>query len=155
MGLQHQCPATVRPQGATKLLLCTLAYLNYPDLAFAVCWSNDPKPERRIPDRFPHSHHRPSIIKVPSLVKPVPEKPVKRWNFRKANWEAFAQETERRMAGLPDPDAADVDVAYKAYCEVLLGAAKKTIPRSYNKNYIPGWDEECSRLLSAETGHHA
>ena len=98
-------------------------------------------------DRFPRSHHRPAIIKVPSLVQPVPGKPVKRWNFRKANWESYAEETERRSAGLPDPETADADAAYAAYCQVLLGAAKKTIPRGYNRNYIPGWDEECSRLL--------
>ena len=66
-----------------------------PDLAFAVGRSFDPKPERRIIDRFPRSHHRPSIIKVPSLVQPIAGKPVKRWNFRKANWELFTAERER------------------------------------------------------------
>ena len=40
-----------------------------------------------------------------------------------------------------------MDAAYAAYCGVLLGAAKRTIPHGYNRNYIPGWDEECSRLL--------
>ncbi|KAI4804790.1 hypothetical protein KUCAC02_026405, partial [Chaenocephalus aceratus] len=118
-----------------------------PDLAFATCHSNDPIPVRRVLDRFPRSHHRPSIIKVPSLVEPVPGKPVKRWNFRKANWESYAEETERMSAGLPDPGTADLDTAYAAYCQVLLGAAKKSIPRGYNRNYIPGWDEECSHLL--------
>ncbi|KAL7885200.1 hypothetical protein AOLI_G00079700 [Acnodon oligacanthus] len=59
------------------------SYTN-PDLAFAICRSNDLKPERRILDRFPHSHHRPSI-KVQSLVQPVVGKLVRRWNFRKAN----------------------------------------------------------------------
>ncbi|KAM3864710.1 putative RNA-directed DNA polymerase from transposon X-element [Diretmus argenteus] len=119
-----------------------------PDLAFAICRSNDAKPERRVLDRFPRSQHRPSIIKVPSLVESVPGKPVKRWNFRKANWESYTEETERRSAGLPDPESSDVDEAYGAYCRVLLCAAKKSIPRGYNRNYIPGWDEECSRLLS-------
>ena len=89
-----------------------------PDLAFAVCSSNDPKPERRVIGRFSCSHHRPSVIKVPSLVQPVAGKPVKRWNFRKANWQSYAAETERRSAGLLDPEAADVDTAYTAYCKV-------------------------------------
>ena len=31
----------------------------------------DPKPERRIIDKFLRSHHRPSIIKVTSLVQPI------------------------------------------------------------------------------------
>ena len=48
-------------------------------------------------DRFPRSHHRPPIIKVPSLVQPIAGKPVKRWNFRKAK--LFTAETERRTPG--------------------------------------------------------
>ena len=65
-----------------------------PDLAFAVCHNSDPIPERQVIDRFPRSHHRPSIIKVPSLVQPVGGKPVRRLNFRKANWQAFTAATE-------------------------------------------------------------
>ncbi|KAL6463757.1 hypothetical protein MHYP_G00281480 [Metynnis hypsauchen] len=45
---------------------CWNSYTN-PDLAFCT----DLKPERHVLDRFPRSHHRPSIIKVPSLVQPV------------------------------------------------------------------------------------
>ena len=124
---------------------CWNLYTN-PDLAFAICRSNDLKPERRVLDRFPRSHHQPSIITVPSLVQPVAGNG-RRWNFRKANWQLFMAETERRTAGLLDPEAADVDTAYAAYCEVLLRVAKHNIPRGYNKNYLPGWDEECSCLL--------
>ncbi|KAL7843415.1 hypothetical protein AOLI_G00249270 [Acnodon oligacanthus] len=40
-------------------------------MAFSICYSNDLKPESHVLDRFPHSHNRPSIIKVPSLVQPV------------------------------------------------------------------------------------
>ena len=120
-----------------------------PDLAFAILHSNDPMPERRVIDRFPRSHHRPSVIGMPSLVQPLSGKPVRRWNFRKAKWDVFAAETERTSTSLPDPDTPDVDAAYTAYCEVLIGAAKKSIPRGYNKSYIPGWDEECNLLLQA------
>ncbi|KAL7879143.1 hypothetical protein AOLI_G00101170 [Acnodon oligacanthus] len=55
-------------------------------------------------------------------------------------------ETER-SSGLLDPEGANVDVAYAAYCKVILRAAKHNIPRGYNKNYILGWDEDCSCLL--------
>ena len=118
-----------------------------PDLAFAVGRSCDPKPERRIIDIFPRSHHRPSIIKVPSLVQPIAGKPVKRWNFRKANWELFTAETERRTPGLPNPQADDADATYTAYCNIPICAAKKSIPRGFNKDYIPGWDNTCNHLL--------
>ncbi|KAL7864615.1 hypothetical protein AOLI_G00160350 [Acnodon oligacanthus] len=122
------------------------SYTN-PDLAFAICRSNDLKPERRVLDSFPHSHHQPSIIKVPSLVQPVAGKPVRRWNFRKANWQSFMAEMQRKSAGLLDPEVAEVHVAYVAYCKVILRAAKHNILHGYNKNYILGWDEECSCLL--------
>ena len=118
-----------------------------PDLAFAVGRSCDPKPERRIIDRVPRSHHRPSIIKVPSLVQPIAGKPVKRWNFRKANWELFTAETERRTPGLPNPQADDADATYTAYCNMLICAAKKSITRGFNKDYIPGWDDSSNHLL--------
>ena len=118
-----------------------------PDLSFAVGRSCDPKPERRIIDIFPRSHHRPSIIKVPSLVQPIAGKPVKRWNFRKANWELFTAETERRTPGLPNPHADDADATYTAYCDMLICAAKKSIPRGFNKDYIPGLDDSCNHLL--------
>ena len=72
-------------------------------------------------------------------MQPVAGKPVKRWNFWKANWQSYAAET--------DPEAADVHAAYTAYCKVLLGAAKNNIPCGFNRNYIPRWDDECSRLL--------
>ena len=118
-----------------------------PDLAFAVCRSCDPKPERRIIDRFLRSHHRPSIIKVPSLVQPIACKPVKRWNFRKANWELSIAGTGRRTPVLPNPQADDVYATYTAYCNMLICAAKKNIPRDFNKHYIPGWDDSCNHLL--------
>ena len=116
-----------------------------PGLPFAVGRSCDPKPERRIIDRFPRSHHRrPSIIKVPSLVQPIAGKPVKRWNFRKANWELFTAEIERRTPGLPNPQADDADAKHTA---IATCAAKKSIPRGFNKHYIPGWDDSCNQLL--------
>ena len=118
-----------------------------PDLALAVGRCCDPKPERRIIDRFPRSHHRPSIIKVPSLVQSIAGKPVKRWNFRKAKWELFAAETERRTPGLPNPQADDADATCTAYCNMLICAAKKSIPRGFNKDYILGWDDSCNHLL--------
>ncbi|KAL7845705.1 hypothetical protein AOLI_G00238970 [Acnodon oligacanthus] len=54
---------------------------------------------------------------------------------------------ERRSGALPNPEVADVDVAYAAYCKVILRAAKHNVPCGYNKNFIPGWDEEYSCLL--------
>ena len=90
---------------------------------------------------FPRSHHRPSIIKVPLLVQPIAGKP------GKANLELFTAETERRTPGLPNPQGGDADTTSTAYCNMLICAAKKNIPRGFNKHYIPGWDDSCNHLL--------
>ena len=90
-----------------------------------------------------------------SLVQPIAGKPVKRWNFRKANWELFTAETERRTPGLPNPQADDANATHTADCNMLICAAKKNIPRGFNKQYIPGWDDSCNHLLrERQQGRH-
>ena len=56
-----------------------------PDLTFVRAGPNSRVPNRRILEKFPRSQHRPSLIVLPRLALPVLSKPVKRWNFRKAN----------------------------------------------------------------------
>ena len=36
--------------------------------------------------------------------------------------------------------------AYQDFCDIIKKAAKKTIPRGYQNNYIPCWDAECESL---------
>ena len=43
-------------------------------------------------------------------------------------------------------DSLDVDAAYQDFCYIIKKAAKKTIPRGYQNNYIPCWDTECESL---------
>ena len=56
-----------------------------PDLTFVSVDPDRRVPDRRILKKFPRSQHRPSLIVPPRLALPIPSKPVKRWNFRKAN----------------------------------------------------------------------
>ena len=63
------------------------------DLAFAHT-ADTGIPTRRVLDEFPRSQHRPPLIYSPCLAAPIACKPVKRWNFRKANWETFKQMTD-------------------------------------------------------------
>ena len=44
------------------------------------------------------------------------------------------------------PDSLDVDAVYQDFCNIIKKAAKKTIPRWYQNNYIPCWDAECEFL---------
>ena len=99
-------------------------------------------------DKFPRSHHRPSLIYSPCLTAPSACKPVKRWNFRKANWETIKQMTDVVTSQLPPPDTADTEDAYKAFYRILTNSAKHSIPRGYNKNYTPCWDGEYEHLYN-------
>ena len=44
------------------------------------------------------------------------------------------------------PDSLDVDAAYQDFCNTIKKAAKKTIPRGYQNNYIKCWDAEYESL---------
>ena len=90
-------------------------------------------------------------LPTPTLIQPTEERPVRRWNFRKADWLGFKKEVEASIMALPTPTADNIDNAYKSYKKMLLKAAKKSIPRGQGANYIPCWDEECEDLLH----HHS
>ena len=90
-----------------------------PDLAFAHTVDTG-IPTRRVLDKFPRSQHRPSLISSPCITAPIACKPVKRWNFRKANCETFKQMTDVATSQLPPPDPADTEDAYKAFCRIML-----------------------------------
>ena len=72
--------------------------------------------------------------------------PFKRWNFRKAKWSHYIALTNKFEKTLLPPDTLDVDAAYQDFCNTIKKAAKKTISRGYQKNYIPCWDAECESL---------
>ena len=123
-----------------------------PDLAFSKTHQYEPLPERRVLDRFPRSHHRPLLITTPTLIQPTEGRPVRRWNFRKADWPGFKKEVEASVTALPTPTANNIDDDYEAYTAMLLKAAKKHIPRGQRTNYIPCWDKECEDLLRLHDG---
>ena len=114
-----------------------------PDLAFASSTEDQPSPTRRVLEKFPRSQHWPSLITPVPLVASTSSKPVRQWNFRKADWDKFKLLTNKATRILPPLDNTGLDIAYKAFCSMLTNAAKQSVPRGYQKNYIPCWDEEC------------
>ena len=120
-----------------------------PDLAFAKVIGQEPLPVWHVLDRFPYSKHCSSLITTPSLVQSMEGKPVRRWNFRKANWSEFANSTNTAAISLPVPSASNINDSYVAYCTMLTNTAKKHILWGVRKNYIPCWDRECEELLHA------
>lgn len=99
---------------------------------------------RYVLDDFVHSQHRPVLIvyglKIP-LVQSIP-KP--RWNFRRAKWIAFERELDSLLHTRNLPPTAD---NYDEFVKLIKKAASKHIPRGFRKEYIPTWDENCSKLF--------
>ena len=106
-----------------------------PDLAFTN--TDGPLPECIILECFSKSQHRPSLIISANPLKLVQSKLVKRWDFRKVNWARFTHLVENKINQLPNPTLDDRDTFYKFFCNILLKAARKTIPRDYRLLYIP------------------
>ena len=104
--------------------------------------------DRHVLGKFPKSQRWQLLILTRQLNQPTPSKPVWCWNFHKANWEQYCLITEA-IKGLPPPDSNDVNQACQAFCDLLISAAKKTIPCRYRKTYIPCWDEECNSFYHA------
>ena len=63
-------------------------------------------------------------------------------NFCKAKWSHYIALTNKFAKTLLPPDSIGVEAAYQDFCNTIKKAAKKTIPRGYQNNYISCWDEE-------------
>jgi len=66
--------------------------------------------------------------------------PVKRCNFRKADWKRFCFLTIKSVERLPPPDTTNIEKAYQEIYESPLSAAKQCFTLSRGKNYVPCWD---------------
>jgi len=101
---------------------------------------------REVFEQFPHSQHRPSLIRTMPLISFTRSAPIPRWNFRKADWERYKDLTNNLADSLPTPRMHNINFAYKQFTQTLKTVAKQTILKGFRKSYIPTWDEECSRL---------
>ena len=75
-----------------------------PALAFVSSTEDQPPPTRRVLEKFPRSQHWPSLITTVPPVAPTLSKPVRRWNFRKADWDKFKLLTKKATRTLPALD---------------------------------------------------
>ena len=117
-----------------------------PDLAFGGFGQDKRLPDRHVLGKFLRSQHRPSHITPPRLKVPSHSDPVKRWNFRKADWKRLCLLTCESIERLPPPDTLNIERAYQDFCESVLSAAKQCIPRGRRKNYVSCWYKECETL---------
>lgn len=114
-----------------------------PDLCFVTNDSNgQPLPaSRKVMPDFPHSQHRPVIIKIGTSIPVIRSFPRPRWNFKKANWTIFSDNLNKTLGWIP-PKGTN----YERLKGAIISAAKAAIPRGYRKEYIPGWSDESEKL---------
>lgn len=114
-----------------------------PDLCFASSNFITPVPRirRQVLQDFPHSQHRPVIYKIGIQIPVIHSTPRPRWNFQKADWKTYAKYIDANIRWVqPEPQN------YSRFIGLIKAAAKRTIPRGFRKEYIPGWNEESNRL---------
>src|SRR6195952_2869994 len=95
------------------------------------------KTARKVLSGFPHSQHRPSVLTIGTEIPIVNSIPKPRWNFQKANWLKFATIVDNNLRRI-----APVHENYDIFVSAVKNAAKRSIPRGFQKTYIPGWSKE-------------
>lgn len=115
-----------------------------PDLCFVS--SNDrnlPLPaSRTVLSNFPNSQHRPVKITIGVTIPLVESIQKPRWNFRKADWKKFQSQVDSNLRWVT-PRRFN----YERFVGILNAAAKRTIPRGFRKDYVPGWNDNLEQLL--------
>ena len=120
-----------------------------PDLAFA---TNDIAriTTRTVLDQLAGSDHRPVKISLDLDYKPQESKTCPRWNYKRAKWEKFSQLTDEYTQDIRIKNQ-DINKKIRTFNQVILKAAKETIPRGARKDYKPYWTEEFQELEDAVT----
>ena len=113
-----------------KIKLLLLLY--NPDLSFV---SNNiaSLSSKAVLEPIPHTQHRPIAIQINAAVTSTPTPFRRRFNFKKANWNAFSTDLDTRICDI-DPSPEN----YDRFVKVVHATARKHIPRGCRNNYVPG-----------------
>lgn len=89
---------------------------------------------REVMSSFPNSQHRPVIIEVGLSIPIITSTQRPRWNFRKANWNKYADAAIRFISPAP--------TNYNRFANLVISTAKKC----YRKEYIHCWSEDSDSI---------
>lgn len=97
---------------------------------------------RKVLDVFRHSQHRTEIVGVCMPLPLISSFPRRRWNFGKANCNAFANDLDKYPGWIP-PTSNN----YGHFVGAVNAVAKGHIPRGFRQDYTTGWDERSETLV--------
>jgi len=105
---------------------------------------------REVLGDFPKSGHRPVLITTGQCIPHSEVPPLPRWNFRKADWEKYADKIET-ICPYIKPNVGNLG----RFNKLVLKSAKMAIPRGSRETYTPCWTVESENLYKEykETGN--
>ena len=106
-----------------------------PDLAFATDDIHSIS-NREVSTQLGGSDHRPVIITIQRQFEIHSTKLPASWNYKKANWDLFKQEVDRKTAGLALA-RHNINENARNFTKAVLEAARAAVPRGRRKNYQP------------------
>ena len=93
-----------------------------------------------------NSDHRPILTSI-LLKKKKKYKQKTKWNFKKANWDLYKEESKHRLQSVLTSDHASADDLCDEVTKNILEAATKSIPRGCRKHYKPFWSEDLQKAV--------
>ena len=111
-----------------------------PDIAFAT-ENIASKTSRIVSSQLAGSDHKPVLLSLDLNLNTKENKPIPRWNYKKADWEKFSQLTDKYTQAIVSTNN-NINRPAASFDSAILKAAAETIPRGARKNYKPYWTEE-------------
>ena len=95
------------------------------------------------------SDHRPILTKI-SILKRRKKNKKTRWNFKKANWTRYKEESEKQFSEISVAEM-DVEQLNDAFSSICLKASTLSIPRGFTSNYKPFWNKKLEEAAKARS----
>lgn len=118
-----------------------------PDLAFATDDIHSIA-QREVSAQLGGSDHRPVIITIQRIFEIHTTRLLPSWNYKKANWDLFKREVDKRTSALVLTHH-DISQNARNFNRAVLEAAHAAIPRGRRRNYKPYWTAELDTLHKA------
>ena len=93
------------------------------------------------------SDHRPILTKI-SILKRRKKNKKTRWNFKKANWTRYKEESEKQFSEI-SVEGMNAEELNDTFSTICLKASTLSIPRGFTANYKPFWNAKLEEAAKA------
>ena len=114
-----------------------------PDLIF-VSSNLAPMSTKLVTDPIPKSQHRPIGLLLQAVVQPEITPLRRRFNFKKADWKAFAEDLDQSIG-----DLEPVPESYDQFVDRVRVSSRRHIPRGCRTEYVPGLSQDSAAIYAS------